>query len=101
MVEKRIEKNRSYNLMEVVGLGLPFARNYRTVRKLVDADRRGANVLQARITDAGGHQRTAVKGARLLKYLQAYGPVLYSRVRKQSKQKYGKKIRTAAGEGEN
>ena len=90
MVEKRIEPNRKYTLMDIVGLQLPFARNYRTVRSLVDLDRQGANVMQAQVTDAGGHQRTLVRGSRLLKYLQTYGQILQRKAR-QPKKQHGKK----------
>lgn len=82
---------KTYSLVDVVSLKLmPWARDGRTVRRLIDEDFAGANLLQATVTGAATQRRYLLTGRGIIKYLQTYGPALMGTVRKNRKT-YGKK----------
>ncbi len=69
---------------------LPWAKDERTVRKILEQDKKGPNVLRAKITGTGSNRRYLVEGKYIISYLQIYGPALMGTVRK-PKQIYGKR----------
>lgn len=68
---------------------MPWAKNGRTIRKILDADRKGPNLLKSQITGIASQRRYLVQGQHLIKYLLIYGPGLMALVRN-SKRAYGK-----------
>lgn len=74
---------KEYTLVEIKAMCLiPWARDDRTVRKIISADLRGANLLRAKIYGIGTQRRYIVPKGGLIKYLQTYGPALMATVRK-------------------
>ncbi len=74
-VIKRIEPLRDYNLSHIKDEGLfPWAKNIRTVRKIVHQDKVTENVLKAVITGEGRALDYKIKGRNISKFLEKYGP---------------------------
>lgn len=67
----------------------PWARNYRTIRRIVDTDLAGENILHARVEGEGQGRRYYIRGSEIIKYINKYGPALMARARKPKQ--YGKK----------
>ncbi len=83
--------SRVYGLMDFKTLSLlPWAKDERTVRKILEQDKKGSNILHAKITGTGSNRRYLVEGRYIIKYLQIYGPALMGTVRK-PKKIYGKR----------
>lgn len=83
-----LQKNPTewYTLTSLEKLGLiPWARNARTIRKIIDADKRTGNILEARVTGSATKRRYLVRRDTLLEYLLTYGPILMGTVRKPKK----------------
>lgn len=79
----RKKPRATYTLTDVERLGLiPWARNGRTIRKAIDADFEGGNLLGAIVTGAASQRRYLLPARGLIKYLQTYGPALMATVRK-------------------
>lgn len=79
----RINPVKEYTLTDIEVLNLiPWAKNGRTIRKAIAADRRGANLLGAKIKGAESQRRYIVPARGIIKYLKAYGPALMGTVRK-------------------
>lgn len=77
------DPSRQYTLADFEKLKLlPWARDQRTVKKLLDADKKGSNVLKAKITGTASQRRYLVEGTNLINYLLTYGPILIGTVRK-------------------
>lgn len=84
---------REYTIEEVKESELiPWARDARTIRKIVILDSKGEKLLDAKITGKGTQRRYLVKAANITRYLKKYGPVLMHTARK-PKQTYGKRTR--------
>lgn len=82
----RIDPKRIYTLTEIEGLHLiPWAKNGRTIRKIISQDSRGPKTLKARVTGAGSQKRYTVPGSGIKSYLQTYGPFLIGTVRNTQK----------------
>jgi len=64
---------------------MPWARDARTIRKMIELDAKGANVLGAKIAGYSTQKRYAVQRSRLIKYLRMYGPVLMHHARRPRK----------------
>lgn len=64
---------------------IAWAKNTRTIRKVIDRDRDADNLLRARIIGVGRQKRYTVQAAGLIRYLQAHGPSLIGTVRKVTK----------------
>jgi len=75
---------------------MPWARDARTIRKMIELDAKGERVLAAKIVGLSTQKRYAVQRAHLIKYLRKYGPVLMHHARK-PKQLYGNR-KTSEGE---
>ena len=76
-------KPQTYSLTQLMGLRLiPWARNDRTLRKLILADRKASNLLDSTVTGKGSQVRYTVTAAGLKNYLATYGPAFASKVRK-------------------
>lgn len=68
---------------------IPWANNGRTIRKIIDQDKRGKNLLASRVTGIGSQKRYTVPTSGLIRYLQTYGPFLIGTVRN-SQKKHGR-----------
>jgi hypothetical protein len=83
--------NTWYNLADLQRMrAMPWATNGRTLRKILDADKKGPDMLQSVVTGDGAGRRYTVQGRALIKYLQTYGPGLMALVNN-SKRVYGNK----------
>lgn len=81
---------REYTIEEIAGMQLiPWARDPRTIRRIILIDSKGAKDLAAEITGKATQRRYLVKGSNIIKYLRKYGPVLMHTTRK-PKQTYGR-----------
>lgn len=77
------DPKRKYTLAEIQAMRMmPWAKNGRTIRKILDADRSGPNLLKSKITGTASQRRYLVEGRHLISYLQEYGPGLMALVRK-------------------
>lgn len=91
------DPTRKYNTADFVRLKLiPWARHQKTVKKIIELDKKGPNVLHAKITGVDNKRRYLVSGEYIINYLQIYGPILIGTVRK-PKQIYGRKNRNQRG----
>lgn len=80
---------REYTIEEIRELRLiPWARDVRTIRKIILLDSKGEKLLAAKITGKDSQRRYLVRGAQIIKYLKKYGPVLMHTARK-PKQSHG------------
>lgn len=87
---------REYTIEEIREAQLiPWARDARTIRKIVILDSKGEKLIDAKITGKDTQRRYLAKGANIIKYLRKYGPVLMHTARK-PKQTYGKRTRPGA-----
>ena len=69
--------------MEIHEAGFfPWAKNQRTVQRIVEADRNGENMLQSEVSGEGRLRRYKVTGKHLKKFLEKYGPGMSIRGRK-------------------
>lgn len=74
--------SKTFTLTEIAQQGLlPWARDGRTIRKVIEADFEGANILQAIVRGEGNQRRYLVTARNLIKYLQIYGPALIGTTR--------------------
>lgn len=95
---ENLRRNKVYTLTEITRY-MPWAKNGRTVRKILEADRKGPNLLNVQITGTASQRRYLVEGKYLISYLKINGPSLMALVRK-PKQIYGKRKTKSAGSGE-
>ena len=78
-----IEPEREYGLTEIQQMGImPGMANIESIRAIVNRDRKGENMLKARIGGEGRLRRYKVKGKHLQKFLEKYGPGMSIRGRK-------------------
>lgn len=61
---------------------MPWARNYRTLAKLIKQDFLGENVLKAKIEGEGKLIRYTIKGKHIINFINLYGPYLMGTIRK-------------------
>lgn len=88
----RKDQEATYSLMEAQRLGLiPWARNVRTLRKIIDADIESGNLFGAIVTGTASQRRYLLTARGIIKYLQTYGPALMGTVRKPKQKIYGKR----------
>ena len=74
---RQIEPDKIYNLSHITGQGLfPWARNIRTVRKVVNRDHQTENMLRTVMTGEGRALDYKIKGKNIIKFLEKYGPGL-------------------------
>lgn len=93
-----LRRNKVYTLKDVAEV-MPWAKNGRTVRKILEADKKGPNLLHCKITGTASQRRYLVEGRHLINYIKNYGPALMSTVRK-PKQKYVRNKSKSAGSRE-
>ena len=96
---KKVDPTREYNLSQIRDEGIfPWARNIRTIRKLVKQDYWGGNFLKARI---GGENKYGVeysiRGRDIIKFLKEYGPGLMMATSVSKKD--GNKFKGGSGSG--
>ena len=74
---KKIEKAREYSLLEIEKLGIiPWAKDIRTIRKLVKRDIWEDNIFKAMIRGGGHATRYSIIGRNIIAYLQKNGEVM-------------------------
>ena len=77
------DPKREYSLAEIASKRLmPWARNGRTIREILENDRIGQNLLNAKVTGLGNRRRYTVRAEDLITYLATVGPYLLGTVRK-------------------
>ena len=77
------DPEKIYTLADFETLGLlPWAKNQRTVKKILEVDKKRLNVFKVKIVGEGNQRRYYVKGKNIINYLTTYGPALISTVRK-------------------
>ena len=93
-VEALLKRRHGWlTLADIASLKLiPWARDARTIRKLIDADAAGKNVLGAKVDGSSTQRRYLVRGAAITRYVEMYGPAMMGMVRK-SKHGKSKKVR--------
>lgn len=78
-----IKPKQIYTVTDIVTENiLPWARNYRTIVKLIEQDLAGENILEAEVAGEGRQRRYSISGRNIIKYVKKYGPVLIGSVRK-------------------
>lgn len=78
-----IKPKQSYGPADIARMGtFPWARDHRTIVKLIDQDMAGENLLQANVTGTGRQRRYEIEGKNIIKYLNKYAAVLMSTARK-------------------
>lgn len=73
--ELSLQDIRSQNLV-------PWARDFRTLGKMIKQDFFGENLLEARIEGEGRQARYFIRASNLLTYIETYGPYLMGTTRK-------------------
>lgn len=80
---KAIKPKQSYGPADITRMGLfPWARDHRTVVKLIEQDSNGEGILEARTSGQGKQKRYEIEGKNIIKYLKKYAAVLMSTARK-------------------
>jgi hypothetical protein len=78
-----MDPEKEYGLMELQAAGFfPWAKNTRTLVKIIENDRNGENMLRAKVTGEGRLRRYRVKGKHVKKFLEKYGPGMSIRANK-------------------
>lgn len=76
------EPKKEYTITDFVKFNLvPWARDGRTVEKILKADHNGSDILHAKITGTDTYRRYLVQGRYIINYLQIYGPHMMVMVR--------------------
>lgn len=79
-------KNTEYTVQGIREANIfPWARNERTIARIIRQDMKEGNELCARIEGEGNGRRYFVKGKNIIKYIERYGPVLMRTIRKPNK----------------
>lgn len=87
------ERHGWLTLADLVELQLiPWARDARTIVRLIDADIAGAKILKAQVTGDGRQRRYLIRGSAITKYIKIYGPAMMATARKPKHVK-SKKVR--------
>lgn len=69
----RIDPKKEYELTTLAKLGVFPQKDLRTLRKIVQRDYWGENLLKAKIEGEGNGKRYQIKGANIIKFLERYG----------------------------
>ena len=70
MVEKRIDPNRNYSLVDIANEGIfPWGSNIATVRKWIEKDRNSENKLKAVIVGEDRGKKYHIKGENIIKFI--------------------------------
>ena len=64
---------------------LPWTSDTHTIRKFVEADMMGENVLKAKVTGGGTQTRYAIEAGNIIIYLKRFGAALIATARKPRK----------------
>jgi len=82
-ITKVIKPKHTYAPADLVRMGtFPWARDHRTIVKLIEQDLAGENILEADVSGEGRQRRYQVVGKNIIKYLNKYAAVLMSTARK-------------------
>lgn len=69
--KQKIKNKELYGIMEFAKI---LGRNHRTVKKIVDIDIKGMDVLCAMVSGRGRLTRYAIPGANIKEFLKTYNP---------------------------
>ena len=82
-------KPKPYTVTELVRMqAFPWARDHRTIIKMITEDLAGENILRAEVSGSGRQRRYQIHGTHIINYIQKYGAVLIPTARK-PKQQHG------------
>lgn len=73
-MSKGINPKTEYDLSGILALEVLPVKDIRTLRKLVQRDLWGENLLKAEIQGEGRGMRYRIRGANIIKFLDKYGP---------------------------
>ena len=80
---RSLKPKHQYTLMEIArGELIPWARDHRTIIKLIEQDANGAQLLAAKVEGDGRQRRYTIEGKNLKKYLTKTAPLLLHTARK-------------------
>lgn len=86
---KPLKPKHLYSVTEIKRAGLiPWARDHRTIIKIIEQDAEGAHLLNAKVEGTGRQLRYTIEGKNLKRYLTKTAPLLMHAVRKPKQ--YGK-----------
>ncbi len=91
----------TYSLQDAEALNLiPWAKSAKTIRKLIDADFEGENLLGVIVTGSVTQRRYLLTASGIIRYLKAYGPAMMAMARKPNRHgsKKGNKRRKSRSE---
>lgn len=78
-----LKPKQTYTLMNIAQGGyIPWAKDHRTIVRIIEQDRQGANLLDAQVEGEGRARRYLITGKNLKNYLNKTAPVLMHTVRK-------------------
>ena len=81
--KRSIEPEREYNLVEIYREKIfGNIKDIKTIKNIIQDDRKGENMLNVKIEGEGRLQRYIVRGGNIKKFLKKYGPGLSIRERK-------------------
>ncbi len=84
----RRKPSRMLTLTEIQDMKLiPWARDGRTIRRLIELDYRHANYLESHIRGKGTQRRYWVSSHGLINYLKVYGPVMDKHTKRYGRRK--------------
>lgn len=73
MKRQNIEANRWYSLLEIRDHGLfPWCKTVSSIRRYIDEDKEGADILKTLIVGSGRSKRYQIRGANIIKYLAQF-----------------------------
>lgn len=78
-----IKPKQMYSVRDLETMGtFPWAKDNRTIIKLIEQDMKADNILQATKTGSGRQTRYQMQGANINKYIKKYGAILMATARK-------------------
>lgn len=84
-------QHRWLTLADIARLKLiPWARDARTIIKMIDADAAGKNILGATVDGKRSQRRYLIRGTAVTRYVEMYGPIMMGQVRKTKHGKHKK-----------
>lgn len=76
-LQSAFKPKQTYSIADLVDMeAMPWARDHRTIRKLIEQDRTSEDILQARIQGEGKRKRYLIQGKNISNYIKKYGPAL-------------------------
>lgn len=83
---KKIDSKKDYNISHLVDDRLfPHIEDRRTIRKIIDRDIAGTNILKVEISGEGTSKEYKIKGKNIINFLNRYGAGMELRVKANKK----------------